>query len=192
MLENQQDGFKSLTDEELVRIYLNGEQKAFTSLAVRYVLMIANRAAGLYSSHIEKDDLFQEGLLGLHNAVCHFDPDGSASFRTYASVCIRNKMLSAVRYSNSDKNKINNGTSSLDDVPDVPLPSDCEPENAVIIKESRILLENRIRKSLSQTENSVLQLYLSGLTYEQISHKLGISRKSCDNAMHRVRTKLAR
>ena len=45
MLENQQDGFKSLTDEELVRIYLNGEQKAFTSLAVRYVLMIANRAA---------------------------------------------------------------------------------------------------------------------------------------------------
>lgn len=189
MLENQQ-GLENLDDTELIRRYHNGEQEAFQQLAVRYIFVIRNKSSDLYHMGIEKDDLFQEGLLGLHNAVRSFDENGSASFGTYASVCIRNKLVSAVRNANAEKNKINNAASSIDDAAELPFPSEFEPENVVIINEELSSLLDYLRNSLSAKELSVLSCYLDGMTYSQIAEKLNITQKACDNAMQRVRRKL--
>lgn len=191
MLENEHIGcFDTRSDEELVCLYNNGSQSAFQQLAVRYIFVIRNKSSDLYNQGVETDDLLQEGLLGLHNAVRSFRFDGDASFRTYAGVCIRNRLVSAVRSANAEKNKINNTTFSIDEAEGIPLPSDFEPENAVILKEELTALINDIKNKLSATELSVLLCYLEGMSYEHMAAKLNMTRKSCDNAMQRVRKKL--
>ncbi len=191
MLENEHIGcFDTRSDEELVCLYNNGSQSAFQQLAVRYIFVIRNKSSDLYNQGVETDDLLQEGLLGLHNAVRSFRSDGDASFRTYAGVCIRNRLVSAVRSANAEKNKINNTTFSIDEAEGIPLPSDFEPENAVILKEELTALINDIKNKLSATELSVLLCYLEGMSYEHMAAKLNMTRKSCDNAMQRVRKKL--
>lgn len=191
MLENQQlDEFKDLTDVELIRLFKNGEQIAFQQLAVRYIFVIKNKSSDLYTAGIEPDDLMQEGFLALSSAVDSFDENGEASFRTYAGVCIRNRLLSAVRSAKSKKNKINTVSVSDEDVQNVPMQSEKEPENSVIIKEDFLSLIGYIEKTLSKTEMEVLSMYVDGKSYEEISKLLGISVKSCNNAMQRVRRKL--
>ncbi len=191
MLENEQlDDFKKLSDAELIRLYKNGSQTAFQQLALRYIFIIRNKSSEFHNAFMENDDLLQEGLLGLHNAVCSFNENSNTSFRTYAGICIRNRLVSAVRAANAEKNKINNSVSSIDTVSDIPIPSNCEPENVFIINEELTSLLNYIKNNLSSTELSVLSCYLDGMTYKQIAAKLNLTGKACDNAMQRVRKKL--
>lgn len=191
MFENEQiDEYKNLSDTELIHLYKNGDQTAFQQLAVRYIFIIRNKSSDLYNMGIESEDLIQEGLLGLHNAVRSFDENGGASFRTYASICIRNRLVSAVRTANADKNKINSISVSLDDETELYSLPDNEPENAVIIREDLQGLVDYLNNNLSKTELSVLSLYLEGKSYNQISEALNVSKKVCDNAMQRVRRKL--
>lgn len=191
MLENEQlDDFKNLTDIELIKLYKNGNQTAFQQLAVRYIFIIRNKSSDLYNMGIESEDLFQEGLLGLHNAVLSFNEKGGASFRTYAGICIRNRLISAVRAANADKNRINSIAVSLDDEAELHSLPDTEPENAVIINENSEGLAKCLKNNLSETEISVLMLYLDGKSYDDIAKTMNIPKKSCDNAMQRVRKKL--
>lgn len=182
--------YETLSDEQLVKLCNNGVQEAFSALSVRYIFVIRNKSAELYHSGIENDDLFQEGLIGLHNAVRTFDPDNAASFRTYAGVCIRNHLISVVRAANSNKNKINSCAVPLSDQTDEPASAVSEPENVVVAKENVRELWVQIKKRLSDTEKQVLFGYLDGKSYSVIANELGITTKSCDNAMQRVRHKL--
>ena len=179
-----------LSDEQLVKLCNKGVQEAFSALSVRYIFVIRNKSAELYHQGIEKDDLFQEGLIGLHNAVRTYDPDSTASFRTYAGVCIRNRLISAVRAANSNKNKINSCAVPLSDQTEEPASAVSEPENVVVAKENVKELWIQIEKRLSDTEKSVLSGYLDGKSYDSMAKELGITKKSCDNAMQRVRKKL--
>ena len=182
--------YEVLSDEQLVKLCNKGVQEAFSALSVRYIFVIRNKSAEPYHQGIEKDDLFQEGLLGLLNAVESYNADGKASFRTYAGVCIRNKIISAVRSFQSERNKLNNEHCSFDDVQNVPSAPETEPETAFVIREAFEGFQDYIRNELSEKEFEVLELYVEGKSYDEISQKLGISRKSCDNAMQRLRKKL--
>ena len=185
------DSLKSVSDIELVQLYMNGDQAAFQQLAMRYYLVLKKKAASFAYSNAEVDDLFQEGLLGLHSAVCTFSEEGKASFRTYADVCIRNRLSSYVRRMNNGKNRINDSCAPIEEIGgDVPSSPEHEPENVMISAEELDELEKYIRERLSKTEYSVMTLYIEGRTYEQISKELGISVKSCDNAMQRARKKI--
>ena len=179
-----------LTDQELAALYRSGDQAAFQKLSARYFFIIRYKASEFYGSGMEPDDLFQEGLLGLLNAVESYNADGKASFRTYAGVCIRNKIISAVRSFQSERNKLNNEHCSFDDVQNVPSAPETEPETAFVIREAFEGFQDYIRNELSEKEFEVLELYVEGKSYDEISQKLGISRKSCDNAMQRIRKKL--
>lgn len=191
MLGNRMDQELSmLTDQELAALYRSGDQAAFQKLSARYFFIIRYKASESYGSGMEPDDLFQEGLLGLLNAVESYNADGKASFRTYAGVCIRNKIISAVRSFQSERNKLNNEHCSFDDVQNFPSAPETEPETAFVIREAFEGFQDYIRNELSEKEFEVLELYVEGKSYDEISQKLGISRKSCDNAMQRIRKKL--
>lgn len=182
--------YELMSDEELVRLFQSGIPDAFGELSVRYIVVIRNRSSDLYWMGIEAEDLFQEGLIALHTAVNTFSEEKGASFRTYATVCIRNRLVSAVRAANNSKNRINNTAISLEEQLDQPSDALTEPENALLageeVKEIMELAQNR----LSRMEKQVLALFIDGNTYEEIAGKLGISVKACDNAMQRVRKKL--
>ncbi|MBQ8135397.1 MAG: sigma-70 family RNA polymerase sigma factor [Clostridia bacterium] len=182
--------YETLSDEQLVKLCNNGVQEAFSALSVRYIFVIRNKTAEIYHSGLENDDLFQEGMIGLHNAVKTFDPYNTASFRTYAGVCIRNHLISVIRAANSNKNRINSYTVPLSDQTDEPASAVTEPENVVVAKENVRELWVQIEKKLSDTEKQVLFGHLDGRSYSEIANKLGITAKSCDNAMQRVRHKL--
>ncbi len=182
--------YELMSDEELVRQYQSGIPDAFGELSVRYIVVIRNRSSDLYQMGIEAEDLFQEGLIALHTAVSTYSEEKGASFRTYATVCIRNRLVSAVRAANNSKNRINNTAISLEEQLDQPSDALTEPENALLageeVKEIMELAQNR----LSRMEKQVLALFIDGNTYEEIAGILGISVKACDNAMQRVRKKL--
>lgn len=191
MLECEQlDDYMNLSDNELIELYKQGDQLAFQQLAVRYIFIIRNKSSDLYNMGIEYEDLFQEGLLGLHNAVRSFNENGGASFRTYAGICIRNRLVSAVRTANTDKNKINSIVLSLDDETDLQSLPVTEPENLIILRENFQRFIDYLKTNLSKTELSVLSLYIEGNSYDEIAGKLEITKKACDNAMQRVRKKL--
>ena len=183
--------YELLSDEELVELYNSGVQDAFGELSVRYIVVIRNRSADLYDMGVEAEDLFQEGLIALHSAVKSYDMrEGGASFRTYASVCIRNRLISAVRTVNNNRNRINNIAVSLDSQHDERSDPQTEPESVLMADEGMRELMELAHKNLSDREMQVFVLYIDGKTYDEISAKLGISVKSCDNAMQRVRRKM--
>ena len=184
------DEFIRLTDNELIELFRNGNQTAFSQLALRYMFVIKNKSVDLHGKGIDEDDLMQEGFLALHSAVNSYDENSEASFRTYASVCIRNRLVSAVRIANSRRNKINNDMSSIGLDESIPLRPEKEPENAFIIKQDYAQLVQYIKENLSKSELKVLSMYIDGMSYDEIAKTLGKSRKFCDNAMQRVRTKL--
>ena len=191
MLEHDVDeDLKSYSDAALVSLYRSGEQKAFQQLAVRYFLSLKKRVAAFVCNEAESDDLFQESLLGLHDAVCSYDENGGASFRTYSDICIRNRLVSYIRRLRSAKNAPQSRRATIEEADSLPSSPESNPENAMIDVEELHSLEQYIRNNLSSAEATVLELYISGRTYDEISAALNISKKSCDNAMQRIRRKL--
>jgi len=182
--------WSSFSDAELVRLYREGNENAFRQLVNRYFLIVKKMAADYAVQGAETEDLTQEGLIALHQAVQRYDESAGAGFKTFADVCIRNRMRSVIRREFTQKSRANRHTSSIEDAGEMPSALDDNPEDAIIGKENLRQLEEYLRDHLTPAENNVLSCYLSGMSYDAIAKKLGISRKSCDNAMQRVRKKL--
>jgi len=153
---------------------------------------IKKRASRIKSVGLAYEDLVQEGLIGLLNAIDRFDETKGAAFETFAITCIDNRILSALRADARKKNQpLNNYISIFDDT-EQPLytPDSSSPENLVIIREEIKNIQNNIRENLSSFEKKVLALYLDGYSYLAISELLSSSPKSVDNALQRARRKL--
>ena len=190
MFDDQVFGnFSELPDDDLVGLSKNSNEDAFRELVLRYLYLIRSVALNYRGSGLEPDDLIQEGLLGLLSAVKTCD-DSKGTFKAYAGVCVKNKILSAVRFALSDKNKILNDSVLFDDESGLPADYFSEPEAVVLSKESAERLKAAIRENLTELEQNVLSLYLLGYSYAEISKRLSIDEKACDNAMQRVRRKL--
>lgn len=185
------------SDEQLVSLVDSGSGDAFAELTARYMALVRAKAAPLRSSALEADDLCQEGLMGLLNAVHGYRPDSGASFRTYAGTCISNRMITACRAAASRKNLPLNNFVSLDEEtedrsigPQFASSQITNPETLLIDRENLETIRNRIEKNLSKMEQRVLSLYLGGCSYAEIAEKLELSEKAVDNAIQRARRKL--
>lgn len=181
------------TDSQLAGLVSCGNADAFAELTARYMSAIRAKAAPFHSSLLETDDLCQEGLLGLLNAARTYDSGNGANFRTYAGVCIANRIIMAYRASVSRKNFPLNNFVSLNDEngPDFLIQdSASDPEAMLADSENFSLMWREIEQILSGLELRVLNYYLNGCSYREISEKLGISRKAADNALQRIRLKL--
>ncbi len=187
--------FLQMTDEEIVALAQSGNTPAETCLLERFKASAEITASVFYSKYqsyctagiLEKDDLYQEGLLGLLSAIYSYLPEKNTSFRTYASVCISNRIRASIKSSNSKKNLPFGSLLSIDDSI---VPSTESVEDLFIFNETEEALDNFINKELSSLELSVIRLFLQDESYKDISVKLDISVKSVDNAIQRIRGKL--
>lgn len=185
-----------LSDKDLAALVQIGNADAFVELSDRYMALVRAKAASFHSFALEADDLWQEGLLGLYHAARTYRVEGEASFRTYAGVCISNRIITAYRAQCSQKNRILNDSLSLQDE-GFSDRDQLAAASGVLDPEAQVLAEERVRtvnahlnQSLSDLEKDVLNLYLNGYAYREIAEKLSISSKGADNAIQRIRKKL--
>ena len=187
-----------VTDEELCIRAGTGDLDAEAVLAARYYALVRACARPLFLTGGDGEDLIQEGMFGLIRAIREYRADGSASFRTFAEVCIRNQLYSALRAAARGKNAPLNESVSLD------LPffdsdsyaagafdlASADPEFLIADRDYvRSVLEST-KKQLSEFEAKILGYYLDGLTCQEIAQLVGKSPKSVDNAVQRVRQPL--
>ena len=181
---------ESWSDEELAQAAREGCEEAFTRLVYRHTPMIQRQAARYRRDTLEAEDLAQEGLLGLLAAVRTFRPDGGAQFSTYASICVRNRMVSALR-------RIDTAAPVLSTVEEngwegqEPVDGQADPEQRVLDREAMDHLREKLKNLLTSLEYQVLMQYLSAYTYEEIADSLQVGVKAVDNALQRVRRKLS-
>ncbi len=162
------------SDNELAAAAKAGDALAEEQLIARYMGLVKSVARSFFvtGAELERDDLIQAGMLGLVKAARSFDAGGKASFKTYASRCVRNSMVDELRRSSA-------------------LPSDPLPESTVEDGHPALLWE-AISAELSPEELSVLEMYLDACSYKEISEKLGIELKRVDNLIYSMRKKLKR
>ncbi len=179
---------KSADLQTLVLAAQRGDSAAFSRLSVEFLPYVRKRAERLHTVSLDADDLTQEGMLGLLSAVHTYKSDAQASFLTYAGACIQNRMLSALRRAEGGK--------SIHGASVIPLPEYDLPALELPLEEQQDLrdecerLLTLVETRLSLREQTVLKLFLSGLSYREIAAQIGIAPKSVDNALQRVRHKL--
>ena len=192
-----EDGF---SDEALCVRAGAGDLSAEATLAARYFALVRACARPLFLTGGDGEDLIQEGMFGLIRAIREYRTDGSASFRTFAEVCIRNQLFSALRAAARSKNAPLNESVSLDHpffdsdsyTAGVFDPASADPELLIADRDYvRSVLEDT-KKQLSEFEAKILGYYLDGLTCQEIAKLVGRPLKSVDNAVQRVRRKVAR
>ena len=166
-------------------------------LLVKHKELVRREAHNLYISWGEWDDLLQEGMIGLLQAVREYSPENGAGFVTFAAICIRGKMLNAVTAANRKKHKIMEDYVSLDS-PDFRDENGSglyaagrydNPEQQVIERVDAGLRILAIENCLSPFEKQVFREYMNGLDYREIAQKLGKTPKTIDNAFQRIRKK---
>ena len=195
---------QGLKDEELIKLYRDGNEDAIDIIFERYKYLVRKKAKAMYIAGGDNDDLIQEGMIGLYKAVRDYNEDRQASFATFAGMCINRLMMSAVTASNRKKNIPLNSYVSFDAPADgdeqsgtrlvevLKPDNEQNPEYMFIDREHTRLLEDKIVSALSVYEKKVLDMYLEGKDYIEIAKELNKQPKSVDNAIQRIRIKVAR
>ncbi len=186
--------YENNTDEELIQRQRAGERELSDYLIDKYKGMVLKKAHAMFLIGGEQEDLIQEGMIGLFNAVRDYRPDKNASFATFAALCVERQMYKAIEISGRQKHKPLNSYISLSEE-DGPLKdtediSQQNPETIVISQENAQQMLEDIREALSPMENQVLNYYLDGADYRQIAEKMNKPSKSIDNALQRIRAKI--
>ena len=199
--QTEKTDLSALSDEELVRLAQADDHSALEEIVSRYLNLIRSRAGSYFIPGAEKDDIIQEGMIGLYKAVMEFDETKTAYFSSFAAACIRNNIITAVKTAARKKNSPLNsyisltkgnydedGGETLLDI--MALGEESDPETIVIDRESADGIEYTINKALSKLELQVLLEYLSGGSYNEIAQNLGRDVKAVDNAIQRIKKKL--
>lgn len=197
--------FNSYTDEELVLLSRKNDE-AMEFLLNKYKGMVLSSSKSLFILGGENEDLVQEGMIGLFKAVRDFDEKKNIKFSTFASVCIRRNIYTAITYSNNPKNDpLNKGvsispTDSREDendsdisslsTEDLGLSDIYNPEANIIHKEKYEDLLRFMEKNLSEIEYKVIDFYIIGLSTSEIAKVLSTNEKTTDNALQRAKNKI--
>lgn len=177
------------SDAVLALAVQQGDKAALNVLIGRYRSFAQSLAAGYTGVSLEKDDFIQEAMLALLSAIYTFAPDKNAGFKTYAGVCIHNRLRSVCKAEAAKKHRPLNTYVPLDELE---LPGGSDPEDRLISEEAAAELTRFFQQELSSLEKQALIYKLKGLSYSEISERLHITEKSTDNALQRVRAKLKR
>lgn len=194
-------GTETRTDEELILALRSGDGNAEEELYTRYKQQVRRKARAFFLIGADKEDVIQEGMIGLYKAVCDFAPDRGSSFRSFADLCIERQIMSAVKAATRKKHSPLNSyvslSSALDDGESertlmelIAAAETAEPEAILIDRENCEFIVKELDTELTKLEKQVLTLYIDGLSYQQIAIALERGTKSVDNALQRVKKKL--
>ncbi|GAA0323160.1 RNA polymerase sporulation sigma factor SigH [Bacillus carboniphilus] len=201
--ENQQSAYKQLEDEEIVDLVHQGESEALDYLIQKYRNFVRAKARSYFLIGATKEDIVQEGMIGLYKAIRDFKEDKLTSFKAFAELCITRQIITAIKTATRQKHIPLNSYVSLDK-PIYDEESDrtlmdvisgakiMDPEELIISQEEFDNIEVKMSEILSDLERKVLSLYLDGQSYQEISEELNRHVKSIDNALQRVKRKLER
>lgn len=199
-LNNLGDSSDRLTDKQLCQMARDGSRTAEEMLVLRYSRLVRACARPYFLAGGDAEDLIQEGMLGLLKAVRDFDAEREASFFTYAQLCVKSRLYSVLKSAARAKHSPLNNYVSLDApffdglsclAAEFSLHRPLDPEELVIGREKTKELTKSLMGLLSGFEAKVLGLYLNGLSYHEIATAVNRPPKSVDNAVQRVRKKLA-
>lgn len=186
------------TDEALLQSAREGDRGAEEALILRYTRLTRACARPLFLAGGDSEDLVQEGLMGLLDAIREFDGSQGAAFATFARVCVQNRLRSAVRSAAREKHMALNAAVPWEEQETSEggrgrgRKSPENPEDVVIAQENWREEVARLDRELSPFEREVLGQYLDGFSYQEIAQATGKPPKAVDNAVQRIRRKLAR
>ena len=200
MFSINEDKYTQMTDEKLIENIKNDDYMALNCLMKRYNDIVNLKANKFFMVGAEKEDIVQEGMIGLYKAVKAFDTDKQNSFKTFANMCIERQLITAVKNSNRQKHIPLNSSISLnsaayednddmDKLEIVDLKAEDDPSDIIANQEYSKTIENKIKKALSDFELQVLHEYEKGKSYADIAVKLNAKVKSVDTAIQRIRKK---
>lgn len=194
--------YEDLADEQVAELSAEGDKDAAEYLLAKYKNLVRARAKQYFMAGADRDDIMQEGMIGLFKAIRDFDPTKQASFRGFAEICIRRQIITAVKTASRRKHTPLNSYISLS----MPVYEDesertlvdmlaeresVDPEEMFLRREKAETMEAEINQKLSGLEQTVLSLYLGGMNYQEIAVELGRTPKSIDNALQRIKRKLS-
>ena len=200
MFSINENEYTQMTDEKLIENINNEDKTALNCLLNRYNDLVNAKANKFFMIGAEKEDMIQEGMIGLYKAVKSFDLEKQSSFKTFANMCIERQLITAVKNSNRQKHIPLNSSISLnsaayDDNEDVDkidvldIKGQNDPLDIIADQEYFKSMESKIKQCLSKFELQVLDEYEKGKTYAAIAEKLNSKVKSIDTAIQRIRKK---
>lgn len=200
-LKQDASRFEYMLDEEVVEDARNGDMDALEYLMDKYKSFVRSKARCYFLVGADREDIVQEGMIGLYKAIRDFRSDKLSSFRAFAELCITRQIITAIKTATRQKHIPLNSYVSLNK-PIYDVESDrtlmdiiseatvSDPEELVISQEEFHHIESKIGEILSDLEWEVLTTYLQGKSYQEIADELGRHVKSIDNALQRVKRKL--
>lgn len=197
---------ETMADEELIDLYRSAQKQAVEVLVQRYKKFVRAKIKANFFIGADKEDLVQEGMIGLFKAICDYNPNKETSFKSFATLCITRQVSTAFKMVSRQKHMPLNTSISLN-IPisnksadeeeenitlmDIIKGKECvTPEDEVINQENLQALNEHILKALSKLEWQVLNLYTQGENYHEIAHTLDKPVKAIDNALQRIKKKL--
>lgn len=195
--------FEDMGDEEIVSYAKGGDEVALEFLILKYKNFVRAKARSYFLIGADREDIIQEGMIGLYKAIRDFRADKLASFRAFAELCITRQIITAIKTATRQKHIPLNSYVSLnrpiyDEESDrtlmdvLPGSKVTDPEELVISREEFSDIESKMSEFLSELEWNVLMYYLEGKSYQEIAEALSRHVKSIDNALQRVKRKLER
>ena len=189
-----------VADEELVESARHGDEEALIELLTRYRRFARAKARSYFLVGADREDIIQEGMIGLYKAVRDYDPIHKASFRSFAELCITRQILTAIKTATRQKHVPLNSYVSFDrpqdDDPDrtvgdtLAVEHEADPLRILIASDELERLRQSLEELLSDLEAEVFTLYVEGRSYQEIAEVLGRHVKSVDNALQRIKRKL--
>jgi len=193
--------YSSMEDEEIVEEAKTNNNLALEFLIHKYKGFVKSKARSYYLIGADKEDIIQEGMIGLYKAIRDYDKDKLASFRGFAEICITRQIITAIKTATRQKHIPLNSYISLNKpiyyegtertlLDNVSYVKVLDPEELMISREELDIIEKKMGDILSELELEVLMSYVEGLSYQEIAEEMDRQVKSIDNALQRVKRKL--
>jgi len=194
--------YNNLTDEQIVSQIKQGDEKALSYLLEKYKNLVHMKVGKYFMIGAEKEDIIQEGMIGLFKAIKNFSEEKQNTFKSFANICIERQLITAIKSSNRQKHMPLNSYLSLNTAAYDNQEEDSvelidtfdsktieDPLETIMKKEYYTEIENAVNKNLSKFEKQVLERFIKGESYLTIAQKLDSPVKSVDNAIQRIRKK---
>ena len=201
--DTMNQGYQEMPDDDIVLLAQKGDNEALLFILKKYKSFVKGRARSYFLIGADREDIIQEGMIGLYKAIRDFKADKQVTFRAFAEICITRQIITAVKAATRQKHVPLNSYISLNkpvyeentnqtffDI--FSTDPQANPEDMVIDQEAYNNIELKINKILSPFEMKVLNMYLEGKNYHQMSVDLNRDHKSIDNALQRIKKKLER